>query len=318
MFCMAWMSCVSVGFSINPPQHRWPCSVNHYVYHAGTPVSKANQLKWFTVWTVLCSELTADLNVDKECRIERANLQARVRAQGCCPTAFPQLKKGERALRPVMKLLRSAQTINWCELWVTTLGVYRVVSSNLSSCRAENPHKALIETQFLEVIAFSRILFFFFFSKTLWPVKRKWFACIMTCLMTETHSAHLMPRGDSTVTALQTEEHKFSTNLCGSAEKNHSFSFTVHELYNRQKWTWDSLDILRLLKVRCGVSNVTANRSHPLTNAKIRGWSYLYSHKCACMQNMNSRYDYRTFAGFENTLTLFLLSYGKDKRQIMH
>lgn len=61
-----------------------------------------------------------DFNVDKECRIECANLQTVVQRKGCCPTAFPLFKKGEHALRPVMKLLKSAQTINWCELWVTT------------------------------------------------------------------------------------------------------------------------------------------------------------------------------------------------------
>lgn len=50
----------------------------------------------------------------------------------------------------------------------------------------------------------------------------------MTCLMTETYLAHLMPRGDSTVTALQTEEHNFPQTSVVLL-KNHSFSFTVHE-----------------------------------------------------------------------------------------
>lgn len=97
--------------------------------HLSAKQTSWNSLLFKPEHCILCSELVlsvvykiqmhaTDFNVDKECRIECANLQT---AQGCCPTVFPLLKKGEHALRPVMKLLKSAQTINRCELWVATL-----------------------------------------------------------------------------------------------------------------------------------------------------------------------------------------------------
>lgn len=176
----------------------------------------------------------------------------------------------------------------------------------------------LIETEFLEVIAFSRKKIFF--SKTLWPVKRKWLhvlwpawwqrrTLLISCPVVTARWQHGYSAADGRT--------QFSTNLCGSAEKSLFFfhcTWTLEQTeINITLFLYSQASKGQVWRVKCHSKLISYIHKY-----KNKGVIIFYSHKRACMQNTNSRYDYRTFARCKNTLTLFSLSYGKDKGQIMH